>query len=344
MASEAVEVETGRDPSAAVIWLHGLGADGHDFEPVVPQLAQPQRARPALRVSACARAAGDAQQRVRHARLVRHRGAQSRRRRGRARHPRLAEHHRCADPARERPWHRQRAHRARRLLPGRRDGAVCRHAPRHRSWRASWDCRAIWCSPRGWRRAQRGERRHAHIPRARFAGPGGGAGARRGGAPAAGRPPAMRWSGMPTACLTPCARRRSWISPRGCAACCLSGRGSALLLPLLLVLVLALRLGGLGRTGRAVVRVVRRRGRAAARRWVRVTRYVRHCSWRCRSPHAVRANSASHNLTCRPDATRPAARAGGSARPGNCAWPGGTACPGAARGSRRVACGGACAA
>jgi len=33
-----VEIETGRDPQAAVIWLHGLGADGHDFEPLVPQL------------------------------------------------------------------------------------------------------------------------------------------------------------------------------------------------------------------------------------------------------------------------------------------------------------------
>ncbi len=42
MTSEAVEVETGRNPNAAVIWLHGLGADGHDFEPVVPQLVQPQ--------------------------------------------------------------------------------------------------------------------------------------------------------------------------------------------------------------------------------------------------------------------------------------------------------------
>jgi phospholipase/carboxylesterase len=34
-----VEVETGSDPTAAVIWLHGLGADGHDFEPAVPALA-----------------------------------------------------------------------------------------------------------------------------------------------------------------------------------------------------------------------------------------------------------------------------------------------------------------
>lgn len=34
----AIEVETGRDPSGTVLWLHGLGADGHDFEPIVPQL------------------------------------------------------------------------------------------------------------------------------------------------------------------------------------------------------------------------------------------------------------------------------------------------------------------
>jgi phospholipase/carboxylesterase len=35
---ETVEVLTGPNPTAAVIWLHGLGADGHDFEPLVPQL------------------------------------------------------------------------------------------------------------------------------------------------------------------------------------------------------------------------------------------------------------------------------------------------------------------
>ena len=35
---EAVEIETGSPPQAAVIWLHGLGADGHDFEPIVPEL------------------------------------------------------------------------------------------------------------------------------------------------------------------------------------------------------------------------------------------------------------------------------------------------------------------
>jgi phospholipase/carboxylesterase len=35
---ETLEIETGPQPVAAVIWLHGLGADAHDFEPVVPIL------------------------------------------------------------------------------------------------------------------------------------------------------------------------------------------------------------------------------------------------------------------------------------------------------------------
>lgn len=34
----AIEVTTGDAPDAAVIWLHGLGADGYDFQPIVPQL------------------------------------------------------------------------------------------------------------------------------------------------------------------------------------------------------------------------------------------------------------------------------------------------------------------
>jgi phospholipase/carboxylesterase len=35
---ETIEVETAPKPNAVVIWLHGLGADGHDFEPIVPEL------------------------------------------------------------------------------------------------------------------------------------------------------------------------------------------------------------------------------------------------------------------------------------------------------------------
>ena len=35
---ETIEIDSGPDASAVVIWLHGLGADAHDFESVVPLL------------------------------------------------------------------------------------------------------------------------------------------------------------------------------------------------------------------------------------------------------------------------------------------------------------------
>ncbi len=39
MADEPLVIETGvHAPDASVIWLHGLGADGHDFEPIIPEL------------------------------------------------------------------------------------------------------------------------------------------------------------------------------------------------------------------------------------------------------------------------------------------------------------------
>jgi len=37
-----IEIETAPNPRHAVIWLHGLGADGHDFEPIVPELVDPR--------------------------------------------------------------------------------------------------------------------------------------------------------------------------------------------------------------------------------------------------------------------------------------------------------------
>lgn len=40
-ALETIEVETGPAPRASVIWLHGLGADGNDFVPLVPELGLP---------------------------------------------------------------------------------------------------------------------------------------------------------------------------------------------------------------------------------------------------------------------------------------------------------------
>ena len=45
-ALESVIVETGPKPQFTIIWMHGLGADGHDFEPLVPEL---QSGLPSLR-------------------------------------------------------------------------------------------------------------------------------------------------------------------------------------------------------------------------------------------------------------------------------------------------------
>ncbi|WP_374012488.1 alpha/beta hydrolase [Pseudoxanthomonas koreensis] len=47
MLLQTVEQETGPSPQWTVLWLHGLGADGHDFAPIVPELLRPHW--PALR-------------------------------------------------------------------------------------------------------------------------------------------------------------------------------------------------------------------------------------------------------------------------------------------------------
>lgn len=39
------EIQTAPEPDASIIWLHGLGADGHDFVPMVPELDLPGQAR-----------------------------------------------------------------------------------------------------------------------------------------------------------------------------------------------------------------------------------------------------------------------------------------------------------
>lgn len=44
---ECIEKQTGAAPAHSIIWLHGLGADGNDFVPIVPQLVAPEW--PALR-------------------------------------------------------------------------------------------------------------------------------------------------------------------------------------------------------------------------------------------------------------------------------------------------------
>jgi len=35
---ETIEIETAKNPAASVIWMHGLGADGGDFVPIVEEL------------------------------------------------------------------------------------------------------------------------------------------------------------------------------------------------------------------------------------------------------------------------------------------------------------------
>lgn len=40
--SDSIIIETQADPQACLIWLHGLGADGHDFVPIVKQLNLPE--------------------------------------------------------------------------------------------------------------------------------------------------------------------------------------------------------------------------------------------------------------------------------------------------------------
>ena len=44
---DTVEHETGPQPQWSVVWLHGLGADGNDFAPIVPELVR--REWPAIR-------------------------------------------------------------------------------------------------------------------------------------------------------------------------------------------------------------------------------------------------------------------------------------------------------
>ncbi len=41
---DSIEIETAKDPAASIIWLHGLGADGNDFAPIVPEIRLPRLA------------------------------------------------------------------------------------------------------------------------------------------------------------------------------------------------------------------------------------------------------------------------------------------------------------
>ena len=38
---DCIEINPSGEPTATIIWLHGLGADGHDFEAIIPELRLP---------------------------------------------------------------------------------------------------------------------------------------------------------------------------------------------------------------------------------------------------------------------------------------------------------------
>ena len=42
---DTVEMESAPAPTASIVWMHGLGADGHDFAPIVPELELPSPTR-----------------------------------------------------------------------------------------------------------------------------------------------------------------------------------------------------------------------------------------------------------------------------------------------------------
>ena len=72
---EALEIETCAVARGAVIWLHGLGADGYDFVDIVPMLRLLEAIADPLRVPARADAAGHDQRRRGDAGVVRRRAA-----------------------------------------------------------------------------------------------------------------------------------------------------------------------------------------------------------------------------------------------------------------------------
>jgi phospholipase/carboxylesterase len=45
MPLSKIQIDTQNNPDCAVIWLHGLGANGHDFEPIVSELKLPPSVR-----------------------------------------------------------------------------------------------------------------------------------------------------------------------------------------------------------------------------------------------------------------------------------------------------------
>jgi predicted esterase len=74
MPLETIEIETGENPCATVLLLHGLGADGRDFVPIAQELDLTGCRSGAFRLPERSGNAGHDQRRLCHASLVRHPG------------------------------------------------------------------------------------------------------------------------------------------------------------------------------------------------------------------------------------------------------------------------------
>ena len=120
-----VVVEPSKPATAAVVWLHGLGADGHDFEPVAAELARGGLDDVRYVFPPCAGASRHHQRRDGDACLVRHRGTRARAPGGRRGRAGLGRHRPRAGGRAGRARRSRAAHRSRGVLPG---GAIALHA------------------------------------------------------------------------------------------------------------------------------------------------------------------------------------------------------------------------
>ena len=160
-ALETVTVETGTNPAYTIIWMHGLGADGHDFEPLVPELLD--AGMPALRFvfpHAPVRPVtinNGYQMRAWYDIIgIDRRSAEDFKGIGES-----ADCHRRPDPSRTRARHQQRSHPAGRFLAGRRDGAAPRDAASREARRRD---RPVLLSAAGARIRDRAQQRQPATP------------------------------------------------------------------------------------------------------------------------------------------------------------------------------------
>ena len=204
-----VEQETGPRPTAAVIWLHGLGADGNDFVPIVGEMRLPASLPIRFVFPHAPGAAGHAQQRVPDAGLVRPVGGGHHQSRRCRRSAGVAGARRGARRAGKGAWHRSAADRHRRILARRRHRAAHWRSPRRAAGghRRAVDVRRAAGKARGG--GECGQSRRADLHGARNVRSDGPPGMGRGRAAGARPLQAIASTGIPTRCRIRSSGKRS---------------------------------------------------------------------------------------------------------------------------------------